>query len=149
MMDKNITLESIQNAIKAHEAEMARIEDAILGNYVEDPVSTGKTQCPFGRWIYNENNHLKEILGAQFYNTIDEQHTKWHSEYLVIYNILFKNQKKQGFLSKMMKIKSIDGMELDKVKAYYADLQITTSELLKILGASERRVEAMSESRFK
>ena len=147
-MDKNSTLQAIQNARKAHEVQMAKIEDAIAGNYVEDPATVSKTECAFGMWLYNDNNHVKEILGAQFFNTIEMNHTKWHNEYLAVFNILFKNRKKQGFLSKMMKVKPIDDMELDRVKAYYSDLKITTNELLKILGASERRVDAMSESKF-
>ncbi len=148
-MDKNISLQAIQNARKIHEEQMTKIEDAIAGNFVEDPTKPIKTECTFGMWLYDENLHVKEILGAQFFNTIETNHTKWHNEYLEVFNILFKNQKKQGFLSKMMKTKAIDPMELDRAKAYYADLKITSAELLKIVDASQRRMDAMSEAKFR
>jgi hypothetical protein len=42
----------------------------------------------------------------------------------------------------------IDEMELDKVKLYFSELKVTTKELLKILGSSERRISALPESKF-
>ncbi len=146
-MDKSKTLEAMQNAKKSHEAQMAKIEDALLGVKVDNPTAVSKTKCAFGLWLYKEENHVKEILGSQFFNTIDLYHTKWHSEYLKLFNILFKNEKK-SFFSKIMGSSKLEGMELDKAKLYYIELQVTTNELLKILGVSQRRLEAMNESKF-
>ncbi len=39
-------------------------------------------------------------------------------------------------------------MELDKAKLYYSELEVTTQELLKVLGSSERRISALPESKF-
>jgi hypothetical protein len=67
---------------------------------------------------------------------------------LKIFNIFFKEKKKQGFFAKIISPQKIDEMELDKAKLYYSDLKITTKELLKMLATSERRLEAMNETKF-
>ena len=146
-MDKSKTLEAIQNARKSHEAQMIKIEQALNGEYVESPTAVSKIECDFGVWLYGKDNYVKEILGSQFFNKIELNHTKWHGEYLRVYNILFKNRKK-SFFSKMVGSSKLDGMELDKVKLYYAELKVTTNDLLKILAVSERRADAMNESKF-
>jgi len=146
-MDKSKTLEAIGNARKAHESQMAKIEDAIAGNIVDNPTSVAKTKCEFGMWLYNEDNHMKSILGSQFFTLLDNAHTKWHGEYAIIFKILFEN-KKSGFFSKIMGSSKLDPMELDKVKLYYSELKVTTDELLKILASSQRRLDAMGEAKF-
>lgn len=146
-MDKNRTLEAIQNARKAHESQMEKIAAAINGETIDEPTAVAKTKCAFGMWLYDENNHIKEILGSQFYTTMDTYHGKWHNEYLRVFDILFK-EKKTGFFSKITGSSKLSPMELDKVKLYYSELQATTNELLKILASSERRLEAMNESKF-
>jgi len=146
-MDKSKTLEAIINVKKAHESQMAKIEDAIDGDIVDNPTTVAKTKCEFGMWLYNEDNHMKNILGSQFFTLLDNAHTKWHSEYAKVFKILFE-KKKSGFLSKIMGSSKLDPMELDKVKLYYSELKSTTDELLKILASSQRRLEAMNESKF-
>lgn len=146
-MNKEQTLESIQNARKAHEAQMVKILALINGTKPENPTALSKTQCEFGQWLYDEKNRVREILGAQFYIKLDTLHAKWHTEYSRIFEMFFKEPKK-GFFSKLLGSQELNPMELDKAKLYYAELKITTTELLKALGASERRIAALSESIF-
>ena len=146
-MDKNQTIEAIQNARKAHLSQMDKIVAVMDGNHVEHPTALNKTQCEFGKWLYADENHLESILGALFFNNLETAHTKWHMEYLRIFDIFFKNQKK-GLFSKILGSSKVDPMEIDKAKLYYAELTATTADLLKILGSCERRVNAMNESKF-
>jgi hypothetical protein len=146
-MDKEKTLESIQNARKYHEAQMSKIKAAIDGNTVKNPTVVAKTKCEFGKWLYNDENHLRNILGSLFYDKIEVLHAKWHSEYLKIFEIFFENKKK-GFFSKMIGASKVSEMELDKAKLYYAELEVTTQELLKAIGSSERRIYALPKSKF-
>ncbi len=146
-MDKSKTLEAIQSARKSHKAQMLKIEQALDGEDIDNPTAVSKIECNFGLWLYGKDNHVKEILGSQFFSAIELYHSRWHGEYLRIYNILFK-KKKKGFFSKMIASPKIDSMELDRVKLYHSELKATTNELLKILASSERRLEAMSESKF-
>jgi len=147
-MDKNQTLEAIEMAKKSHENAMAKIEMAINGDKVDSPTPAAKSLCKFGKWLYNEENHLEEILGELFYTKLERSHAQWHDEYLRIYNIFFK-EKKGGFLSGILGGgHKVDPLELDKAKLYYLELEETTKDLLHILGSCERRVTAMSEAKF-
>lgn len=146
-MDKEKTLESIQNARKSHEAQMSKIKAAIDGEKVDDPTVVAKTKCAFGEWLYDDENHLRDILGSLFYDKMEVLHAKWHSEYFRIFEIFFKDEKK-SFFSKILRSSKVSEMDLDKAKLYYSELEITTQELLKALGSSERRIYALPESRF-
>ncbi|MBU1927644.1 CZB domain-containing protein, partial [bacterium] len=89
-MNKSKSLDAIENARKSHELQMAKIEALIHGKEVENPTAVAKTQCEFGKWLYNQDNRVKEILGMQFYTEIETLHGKWHSEYLRVFEIFFK-----------------------------------------------------------
>jgi len=147
-MTKEQTLAAIKKAKEAHEMQMQKIEAAIEGKEITDPTTIEKTKCDFGKWLYNPENHMKEIIGSQFYTNIDFEHEKWHREYAKIYKILFKDQKKKGLFSKLLGKSSIDPLEIDKVKLYYAELKETTEQLLKALASAERRVSALQETKF-
>lgn len=146
-MKKQAALEAIIKARESHELQMAKIEKLISGKSIDDPTSVSKTQCGFGKWLYNEENHMKEILGSQFYEDLDFHHSKWHTEYFRLYNIFFKEERK-GLLSKFFGAPKVSDLEMDKAKLYYAELKVTTANLLKAIAASERRLQALNESKF-
>lgn len=146
-MNKEQTLESIQKARKAHQAQMVKILALLNGTKPENPTAVSKTKCEFGMWLYEEDNHVKSILGSQFYTKLETLHAKWHLEYSRIFEMFFKDTKK-GFFSKITGSSKINEMEVDKAKLYYSELSTTTAELLKALGASERRISALNESVF-
>ena len=146
-MDKEKTIEAICNARKAHEIQMKKIQALLSGKEVENPTSVVKTECDFGKWLYDENNHLKELLGSLFYSNLETIHARWHIEYARVFDLYFKG-KKGGLLSKMFKSGKVTDMELDKAKLYYSELEATTNELLKVIGSSQRRIEALNERKF-
>jgi len=148
MMNKETFLSAIATAIQAHKAQMKKIENALDGDEIENPTAPEKTKCAFGHWLYDGQNHVNEIIGAQFFIEIETIHAKWHTEYMRVFEILFREEKKTGFFAKFLAKNKIDEMELDKAKFYYAELQETTKELLKIMEASQRRVDAMNEAKF-
>ncbi|WP_294965308.1 CZB domain-containing protein [Sulfurimonas sp.] len=146
-MDKTQTIESIRNARRAHEAQMSRIESAIQGCKVDNPTTVSKTECIFGLWLYDEKNHLRDIVGSFFYDNIEVLHSQWHHEYFRLFEILFKEEKK-GFLSNMIGSNKLSEMQRDKAKLYYSELEVTTQKLLKVLGSAQRRICALQESKF-
>jgi hypothetical protein len=147
-MTKSETLEAIKKAKEAHELQMQKIKTAIDGKEVDNPTALKKTECTFGQWLYNDDSQIKEIIGEQFYSILDGEHSKWHAEYRKIHEILFSDTKKKGLFSGLLKKKSIDPMELDKVKLYYMELEDTTASLLQILASCKRRVSALPTSKF-
>ena len=146
-MDKIQTLEAIENARNSHLSQMEKITAVINGEKVNNPTAVSKTQCTFGKWLYSDENNLKHILGALFYNNLETMHAKWHNEYVKLFDIFFKDEKK-GFFSKLVGANKIDPMDVDKAKLYFSELESTTAELLKILASCERRITALSESKF-
>lgn len=146
-MDKEKTIEAIVNAKKAHENQMKKIVGLLNNKEVENPTAVSKTECDFGKWLYEDNNRLREILGTLFYTNLETLHAKWHMEYSRLFEIFFKSKKK-GFFSKTFGSKKVDGMELDKAKVYYSELEATTGELLKAIASSQRRIEALNEKKF-
>ena len=147
-MDKLTTIQRIAHAKVAHENQMKKIVALLNKKEVENLTPADKMECEFGLWLYNRENRLREILGVLFYTNLDTIHTRWHEEYLKIYDIFFKPKSKKGFLSKMFKINAVDDMTLDKAKLYYSELEATSDELLRMLGSSQRRIEALKEEKF-
>ena len=147
-MTKQQTLESIQTARKNHEVQMQKINALVSGKTIVDPTSVSKRECAFGKWLYEDEKYLREILGAQFYETIEQLHGKWHEQYYKIYEIFF-TKPKAGLLSKVLKLNKVSMLEQDKAKLYYAELQQNTQELLNMMSVSERRVMALQDSKFK
>ena len=146
-MTREQILESIQNARKYHEMQMEKIRGLVSGKKIEDPTAVSKRECAFGKWIYEDEQYLRDILGAQFYESIEMQHAKWHEQYYKIYQIFFTKPKK-GLLAKVLKQNKISQLELDKARLYYVELRQCTEELLKFITSSERRVMALSDSKF-
>jgi len=147
-MKKEEAIESINKAIESHKAQMAKIERLVYAQTVEKPTAVSKAQCDFGKWLYGDENHVREILGDQFYEKLDILHERWHKEYFKIFKIFFPDTTK-GFFSKLIGSTQVDTLELDKAKLYYIEIGETTHDLLNVLSSSQRRMSALSESKFK
>ncbi len=147
-MDKEKTIEAIINARKAHENQMKKIVSLINGKEVNNPTAVLKTECDFGKWLYDKDNNLKGLLGAIFYNNLETLHARWHIEYSRLFDMFFKSKKKSGLFSKMFGSGKIEEREIDKAKLYYSELEETTSKLLQAIASSKRRIEALNEEKF-
>ena len=146
-MNKQETIEAIEHARKAHIEQMDKIKLLIEGKHVDNLTPVLKTKCAFGHWLYGDKKSIKNILGVQFYDNLDAVHEEWHIQYAKIYAI-FADEKEERFFSKLFKMHKIDELEMEKAKVYYKDLEEITKNLLRALDASERRVQALSPSKF-
>jgi len=146
-MNKQETIDAIQRARKAHVDQMNKIKLLVEGKYIDNLTSVLKTQCAFGHWLYGDKESIKNILGVQFYNNLDVAHEEWHMQYSKIYAI-FADKKEKRFFSKFFKTEETDNLEIEKTKVYYKELEKITNNLLKFLDASQRRVQALSPSKF-
>lgn len=146
-MNKEETIEGIARARQFHMIQMKKVKTLISGVEINNPTAAKKTDCDFGKWLYDENNHIKDLLGELFYTNIESLHSRWHTEYTRIYDI-FYNKKKSGFFSSMFSAPEVTNIEIDKAKIYCSELEITTSELLKVIDLSQVRLHALPESKF-
>jgi len=146
-MNKVETIEGIVRARQFHEIQMKKIKTIGSGVLTNNPTPMAKTECDFGKWLYDENNRIKDLLGDLFYSNIETLHSRWHDEYARIYNMLYK-KKKGGLFTNMFGGNKVTDMEIDKAKLYYSELETTTNELLKAIDLSQKRLHALPESKF-
>lgn len=147
-MTKQAMLDAIEKAKKTHLEQMHKIEAVINGEHVENPTALSKKECECGVWFYAHENEMKEILGVQLFDRLDKHHEEWHHEYLNIYNLFFKEDKKTGLFSKILGRNKVDTLTLDKACAYFVELQKATQNLLKASESATRRVSALQETKF-
>ena len=146
-MNKQYMISALENARKSHKLQMRTIGSMIKGKEVTEKLEVDKHKCEFGKWLYDEDNHIKHILGSQFYTKLDEEHTRWHSECHKISDILSVKEK-QGIISKLIGSNKEEQMKREKAGIYHEQIKIKTEELLKVLTSSQRRLEAMHDDKF-
>lgn len=146
-MTKQQTLESLKTARAFHEEQMKKIDLLINGKAVEDPTTVSKRECEYGKWLYSHEKHLREVLGSQFYYSLESIHARWHEQYYKIYLIFFKEEKK-GIFAKIRGENKVSPLEVEKAKVYYRELVEFTNELLRVMSSCERRINALQDSKF-
>ena len=147
-MKKETALKALENARDMHTEQMEKIKQLLDGNEIKEPTPLSKMQCCFGEWLYSTEYNVEETLGSQFYENLDRQHQEWHIGYAKIYNIFYPHNQKKGFFSSLIGTHKVNSLEVDKAKLYYTELQEVTKELLHYLASSQRRLQAMNESKF-
>jgi len=151
-MDKIQTLDLIENAKKAHELKMHKLELLLDGKNVDDLVSVTKTECDFGKILYPNEKFLRDVLGSLFYEYLDTLHEKWHDEYNKVYEIFkeyYTNRaEKKSFFSKFVGNKKEIGVDIDKANLHYDKLKSITVELISRIEVCKRRVNALNDSKF-
>jgi len=146
-MNKEETLNAIERAREAHMEQMGKIEFLIEGKDVDNLTPVSKVKCQFGQWLYGDIEKMKHLLGVQFYENLDTAHEAWHIQYAKIYAI-FVSEEGKGFFSKIFGTHKVNTLEEEKAKVYYKDLEQVTKNLLRALDASQRRLQALSPSKF-
>ena len=146
-MNKEETLNAIEHAREAHMEQMDKIKFLIEGKDVDNLTPISKVKCQFGQWLYSDTEKMKRILGVQFYENLDTIHEAWHTQYAKIHAI-FVSEEGKGFFSKIFGTHKVNALEQEKAKVYYKDLEQATKNLLRALDASQRRVQALSPSKF-
>ncbi len=147
-MNKEEMTEALERAKRVHMHQMQKISSLLKGEVVENPTPVNKTECEYGKWFYGNKEQLVYILGIQLYERIDVLHEQWHYGYLRIHDLFFKESKK-GLFTKLLKPSKVSGLDIDKGKLYYVELQEVTKALLNTTDAAIRRVSALNESKFK
>ena len=147
-MRKDEMIAAINNAKEVHLEQMKKIKAEIAGKDIENPTPLGKMECECGLWFHANEKIMKDILGLQLFERLDRNHEQWHKDYENIYNLFFKEEKKKGFLSKIMTSSKKNMLKIDKAKLYYSELKKDTEELLNTSDIALRRVAALNESKF-
>lgn len=147
-MNKLQTLNAIENARDVHIEQLEKVKLLIEGRHVKDLTPVSKNKCQFGHWLYDDAEKMKIILGVQFYENLDIIHEAWHLIYAKIYE-LYIGEEDDGIFSRLFKKhKVVSTLEREKAKLHFKDLEHATKDLLRVLDASQRRAQALKESKF-
>lgn len=144
-MNKQQSIASLEEAKRFLDYQMKNIKCLIDGKPRGTLGSIYKMNCDFGHWLYDEENNFKSLLGFIFYRELDAHHTQWHEVYRKIYLMYFEEPKP----GEPAREKKISDMDVDKCKLYYTDLVKSTEAIEKCLVSCKRRLEALSEEKFK
>lgn len=147
-MNKRETLNAIEDAREAHIEQLEKVKLLIQGMHVKNLTPISKMKCQFGHWLYGDAQKMKDILGVQFYEDLDIIHEAWHLVYAKIYAIYIGEEKEGVFSRLFRKHKVVSAIEREKANLHFKDLEHATKDLLRVLDASQRRVQALNESKF-
>jgi hypothetical protein len=146
-MNKEKTLQALEEARDLHIEQMYVIEDYFNGEGVDDPISMDDAENDFREIFYGHKEEISHILGVQFYKKLDQLHRDWHLQYEKIDKIFFR-KKRGGFFARFFSKHKVSYGEHQLAKRYYHELKEITGEILYLFDASMRRVAALNDSKF-
>lgn len=134
-------LEKVKRSYSREVASVEYFEAKNFSGYKPEKLNSKKSLV--GKWIYEDIEDAKNIMGSIFYEELESLHSQWCDEYNKISELYLQNTKK-GFLFS----KKLDPMSKDKAKAYLDDLVHTTEKLTVILSKVLIRTHALPEGKF-
>jgi hypothetical protein len=148
-MKKEEVVQQIQSAIKAHETQLQISRFMAYGMEIKDgsEAALDGHACQFGQWFYKNMRWLERFFGDTTIQEIEKLHALWHNENQKIYDLYYKKNKK-GLLGKLFGSSGIEDGDLDRAKAYYADLKKISDELIKRMKTLLVRAQSRSESDY-
>lgn len=144
MSEKRKCLETLQHIKTNHKKLLFAIELLVNGSDVESETVKNTSPCSFELWS-RHNEIIKHRIGVQLFEKLYVLHTQWHDTYCKITDIYFPKEK--GLLGRFLGRKP-NSLETDKAKSYLDDIQQTAEEFFKTLDICERRIQALSDSKF-
>lgn len=147
-MNKKILLTTLYEAKEVHQDQMSKIELLLQGLYVTKPTELSKMECEFGKIFYGNKELFLPFIGEQFFTKVDALHEEWHLQYENVYKIAYA-KRKRGFFARLRGGDEIKSAEYLQIEIHFEKLQQITSQLLDMIDKSMRRVEALSDAKFK
>ena len=129
-MEKERVIQAIESAIRSHEDRLKASRLMVFGMQFDEEEGGGsETSCEFGSWLYGHYEWLSGFFGARQISEIEKLHKLWHEENRKIHAI-YASKKGKGFLGKLLGSGKVTEGDMDKAKAYYAELKIISEQLL-------------------
>ncbi|BDY13120.1 hypothetical protein [Hydrogenimonas cancrithermarum] len=147
-MKKEDAVKHIEAAITAHERQLKTSRFMAYGMKVDEKdAALHEKVCSFGAWLYENIEWLKRFFGASTIEEIEKLHSLWHNENRKIYDLYLKKNTK-GLLGKLFGPSGIEKGDIDRAKAYYADLKSVSDALLKRMKVLLVRAKSRPESDY-
>ncbi len=147
-MKKSEILQHLKDAKEAHVGWVNNAKFLIKGvNLDESAIPVNATDCKFGKWFYAEMDILKKLPNApiSIIEDIEKLHKELHDKYLEIFKIYFSEDKKVGFLSKLLgkKRKEPSSEEKEKALQYFKELEDISNRLITKLSKLETAINSI------
>ena len=118
----------------------------------ENAIPINSTECAFGKWFYSGGQVLNALSNnpLECMQQIETLHFSLHDIYLKIFAIYFSEEKKVGFFAKFFGIKRKEpsGLEKEKAKQYYLEMEKVSQALLDEINRLERRLVAIPDEKI-
>ncbi len=112
----------------------------------QDMVPVFETDCAFGKWYYGDGQLLSALPE---YEAIEAPHRELHKKYARIVKLLFGENEKKGWFSRLIGKKSkIDDQRREHAMILYRELEAASQEVVKSLKALEQRLRDMTDTEF-
>lgn len=146
MSEKTKCLETLEDIQKEHKSLLVAIELLVRTGDAQNSSVKEPASCSFSKWSENSESIIQQRIGIQLYEKLSSLHEQWHTTYMKIYTIYFP--KKRGLLGKLITHKP-STLEHDKATSYLDDLHKIEEEFEKTITVCQRRIQALSESKFR
>jgi len=145
-MNKNNTLEQLENAKRAHMKWVNRANSMIDGGFrVRDPHPLASTACKFGLWFNSEGVNLFNTLQIEGIETIHSIHDQLHKKYFAIYEIYFGSAVGIVYDSKVTLEKRTISKETKEIaKQYFVELKSLSYTMVEELEKLEKHIHSLS-----
>ncbi len=145
MNTKEQCLDSLGTILQEHKNRLLALEILVRTNDPDAPnVVKDYSECSFVKWTKNAEL-IKHRIGLQLFEKLDRIHKQWHATYDKVIDIFYP--KKSSLFSKLLHKKPSE-LELNKAQSYVDDLNQLQKELSNTIEGIQRRVRALSESKF-
>jgi hypothetical protein len=147
-MEKKRVIQAIESAIESHRRQLKTSRLMAYGMKLNaEDAALQENQCLFGGWLYDNEKWLKRLFGIPAIDEIEKLHTMWHNENRKIY-ALYDKGRKRGILGRVFSSGSITEADMDRAKAYYADMQKISADLEKRMKLLLKRATSMPQSEY-
>jgi hypothetical protein len=149
MATKEAFIQKLKQARNAHISWVNNIKLLVSGIDMDSAdIPLSKTECLFGKWLYNEGTVLSMVSTKSVLEEIDELHGQLHDTYMPIYQIFFQN-KGGNVLNNLFGAKhKVNQNELLLSQRYYEEIVVLSDKLKNKLRVFESQLLATGDEKF-
>jgi hypothetical protein len=146
-MEKKDVVSTLRGAAVSHKKWVGNALALIEGVPLEkDKVPVNSTECEFGIWYYSDGQNLKDIPG---FKEIEKPHNKLHRTYMEIFGILYGEESKPSFFSKLIgRSHKVAEEKRDAAMDKYQVLEDNSNVIVNQLDQLEKVISAMGETQL-
>jgi len=140
-MNKELALQYLQTAKKAHITWVVKAQALVVGLPMQrNQIPLNCISCKFGEWFYCDAQELKDIVGIDYLQNIENEHFNLHQVYKKIFKIYY-DEVNASFFSKLFGMRKDISEDEDRMAvAYYAELDEISNRIIALVDKIEKKL---------